>query len=88
MVGGTIVQITGLAVEVLDEQTLDRCWRVLKSAKDVRVGDCIWWMSHTGYLTRRTIPGFTDKNVGRCVACNPHGRGLSRALPESLVVTT
>jgi hypothetical protein len=70
MVGGTIVQIVGDAVEVLD--TFDRCWRKLDNPQEVREGDSIWWQSFTGYLSRR--PHFTDKNIGRCRPCNPHGR--------------
>ena len=70
MCGGTIVQKVGDTVEVLDE--LDRCWRKLERPDEVREGDSLWWESHTGYLSRH--PEFRDKNIGRCVACNPHGR--------------
>lgn len=71
MIGGTIVQVVGDAVEVLDT-TFDRCWRRLVAGVDVREGDEIWWQSHTGYLSRKGE--FRDRNIGRCVSCNPHGR--------------
>jgi hypothetical protein len=72
MIGGEIVQVVGSSVEVFDGQTFDRCWRLLEQPEKVRVGDSLWWESHTGYLSRR--PEFRDMNIGRCVACNPHGR--------------
>ena len=74
MVGGRIVQVSGNAVEVLDDSghTFDRCWRLLDNPSAVREGDSLWWQSHTGYLSRR--PEFRDRDIGRCVACNPHGR--------------
>lgn len=71
-VGGTIVQIVGSAVEVFDSVNFDREWRRLEHPELVREGDSLWWQSHTGYLTRR--PEFEDKNIGKCTACNPHGR--------------
>ena len=72
MVGGTVVQVSGSAVEVLDGTYFDRCWRKLDHPEQVRVGDVLWWQSFGGYLSRR--PEFTDKKIGRCVPCNPHGR--------------
>ena len=74
MVGGVITQIVGNTVEVLDDSgpTFDRCWRKLERPGEAREGDSLWWMSKTGYLTRR--PEFEDRNIGRCEPCNPHGR--------------
>lgn len=76
MVGGTIVQVVGDAVEVLCERHFDRCWRRVEpdgwTNMRICVGDRLWWQSGQGYLTREGI--FTDYPVGRCVACNPHGR--------------
>jgi hypothetical protein len=64
MIGGTIVQIVGHKIEVLDEGSLDRRWRKLEHVEEVREGDSIWWESHIGYASRPEI--FRDKNVGRC----------------------
>jgi hypothetical protein len=71
MVGGTIVQKSGDAVEVLDTNC-DRCWRKLDRPEEAREGDSLWWQSFTGYLSRGGE--FHDKNIGRCRPCNPHGR--------------
>lgn len=72
MIGGTIVQIVGDAVEVLEHTHLDRCWRKLENPGLICIGDEIWWQSYTGYLSRGDV--FRDKNIGTCVPCNPHGR--------------
>lgn len=72
MCGGIIVQVVGRAVEVLDSQTFDRCWRLLPEFHIAVAGDQLWWESGQGYLSREGK--FVDSNIGRCVACNPHGR--------------
>lgn len=75
MIGGTIIQKVGSAIEVLEHQSCDRCWRRLERSDEVKSGDEIWWMSHTAYLSR-TENGhqvFRDKNIGKCMSCAPFG---------------
>lgn len=68
MVGGSIVQVVDHKVEVLETTYFDRQWRHVPDAPDVRVGDCLWWQSFTGYLSRENE--FADRNIGTCKPCD------------------
>jgi hypothetical protein len=72
MIGGTVVQKSGSTIEVLDDHSFDRCWRVLENPDEVREGDSIWWQNHRGFLSR--AGEFRDRKIGLCLGCNPHGR--------------
>jgi len=72
MIGGIVIQICGNAIEVLDTVYLDRCWRLLEKPYEVKEGDSIWWQSKNAYLSRK--PDFSDKQIGKCVPCNPFGK--------------
>lgn len=74
MVGGTVVQIIGHHVEVLEvPQSFSRQWRWLADPSEVREGDQLWWQAHRGYLSRKGV--FVDKCIGECVASdNPKAR--------------
>lgn len=77
MIGGTIVQIVGDRIEVLESQSCDRTWRRLEDPGEVHAGDEIWWESKTAFLSRRGV--FRDKNIGQCTPSDPPTRAEMEA---------
>ena len=78
MIGGIIVQVVDQEkfkyVEVLDTETLDRCWQRIELETQIQRGnkfqDYLSWMSGTGYLLRYFDKN--EENIGPCVECeNP-----------------
>lgn len=71
MIGGTVIhwaddETKGQYVEIQDGN--DISWRHLSESREALVGDSLWWISLTGFLSRSGE--FTDRNVGRCVPCD------------------
>lgn len=75
MCGGRVVQVVRKSdatyVEVVDTN-FSRAWCQVASDTDIQEQDEIWWMNFIGYLSRGEE--FQDRNIGRCMGANPHGR--------------